>query len=394
MRRLMRVVLRRGPHEREEVARSTGSFSSSNQIKRASAQLVAGVSIAMTVGIAAASAAGVYTQLADARNPYVRRAAANGDLHVMIWTATSPGHPTLLLVPTIHRLALDDPRLNVALGALADKVQAVVLEAPLDASPDVVGGVFRRHGIYATEDNLANHTRSLTAARLAQCARQSGLDVFRFFHLKPWLAALAVTFRPGAQDAGTPDGAMPQALNYDGIDQRLSEIAKTKGIPLIYLESTERAFNLYIDMVPDEQEALLSASCDTVAGVMVPGNLDMVAAQAAWVSGNAQELGRLITARDPNESDQLYAANQYMFRTNTDIFAEALASDGYFQGKGPILIAVGAGHFFGAASLPDRLKAAGYTITPPVASDQIKMTATSITVQDRASKRGLKAPFK
>lgn len=104
----------------------------------------------------------------------------------------------------------------------------------------------------------------------------------------------------------------------------------------------------------------------------MPGSSDVVALEAAWISGDAVRLDHLINARDPKESDALYAADQYIFRSNTDIFATSLERYGYFHGKGPILIAVGAGHFFGAASLPDRLRAAGYAIEPPQ-----NMTATT-----------------
>lgn len=331
----------------------------------------------MSVLLAGATATYAQTQTV-ASNTTAESAAAPVGLHVMVWTATSPGHPTLLLVPTIHRLVADDPRINVALGALADRVQAVVLETPMAMSPAQVVPVIRRYGIYPAGDNLTNHVSAITPARLAQCARQSGQDVFQFFQQKPWLAAVAVTYRTKTPDAGKPGSGVPQMLNYDGIDQRLSAIAHAKGTPLIYLESTERGVRVFSDMPPEAQEAMLSASCDSLAGVWVPGSSDIVALEAAWMSGDAARLDRLLTTRNPKQSDALYAADQYLFRTNTDIFAAALAKYGYFYGKGPVLIAVGAGHFFGAASLPDRLRAAGYTITPPQSA-----AATSTTTAAR-----------
>lgn len=321
--------------------------------------------VVVAISALLAAATGGLAQAQTAAGTEAIKPAAGSDLHVMVWTATSPGHPTLLLVPTLHRLVADDPRINVALGALADQVQAIVLEAPLTAQPARVAKSLRRYGIYPAGDNITNHVSTMTAARLAQCARQSGQDIFGFFQLKPWLAALSVTFRKKTPDAGEPGGGVPQRLIYAGIDERLSAIAQAKRMPLIYLESIDRGFRLFNDMPPDAQEAVLSATCENLAGVRVPGIGNVTALEAAWLSGDEAQLDRLLTTRDPKESDALYNADQYIFRANTDEFAAALVKYGYFHGKGPILIAVGAGHFFGASSLPDRLRAAGYVITPP-----------------------------
>jgi uncharacterized protein YbaP (TraB family) len=271
------------------------------------------------------------------------RASAPNELHVMVWTATLPDHPTLLLVPTIHRLAADDPRIDVALGALSNRVQAIVLEAPLKPTPAQSGAILRRYGMYPASDNITNHVSGITAERRAQCARQSGRDVLKFFQLKPWLAALAATYRLETPDAGEPSGGVPRILSYQGIDLRLSSIAQAKKMPLIYLETDDQGFRVFSEVPPAAQEAMLIASCENLAGVRVPGTADLRAMEAAWISGDAAQLDRLLTTRDPKESDALYTADQYIFRTNTDVFAAALARYDYFHGKGPILIAVGAG---------------------------------------------------
>jgi uncharacterized protein YbaP (TraB family) len=325
---------------------------------------------AMRRALVAASAvlAGVIAIVAQAQSVPVDEKigtpAATG-LNVPVWTATSPGHPTLLLVPTLHRLPADDPRINEALGALADHVQAIVLEAPISPPPAQIIPVLRRYGIYPPGDNITAHVHAMTPARLAQCARQSGQDIFNFFQTKPWLAAMLVTFRRKTPTTDTAAGGVPQVLNFDGIDQRLSAIAKHKGMPLIYLESTDQGFRLLSDMPFASQEALLAHVCDDLSGSWAPGSVDIVALERAWMSADAARLGSLLVTRDPKEPDAMYAADQYVFRSNTDIFARSLEKYGYFHGKGPILIAVGAGHFFGAASLLDRLRAAGYSVEAP-----------------------------
>jgi uncharacterized protein YbaP (TraB family) len=329
------------------------------------------VVLAMCSVLAGAAASLAHAQSVAGKTA-AEHASAPNELHVMVWTATLPDHPTLLLVPTIHHLADDDPRINVALGALADRVQAVVLEAPLNPTPAKAAAILRRYGVYPVSDNITNHVSGMTAERLAQCARQSGHNVLTFFQLKPWLASLAATYRRKAPDTAEPGGRLPQMLGYKGIDQRLSSIAQAKKMPLIYLETDERGFRVFSEVPPMAQEAMLIASCENLAGVRVPGTADLRALEAAWISGDAALLDRLLTTRDPQESDALYTADQYIFRTNTDIFAAALARYDYFHGKGPILVAIGAGHFFGAASLLDRLRAVGYTVIPPQSATETR----------------------
>ncbi|WP_109477531.1 TraB/GumN family protein [Paraburkholderia sp. C35] len=289
----------------------------------------------------------------------------SNNVALMVWTATLADHPTLLLVPTIHRLLFDDPRIDTSLKTLVDSVQAIVLEAPLNPPPAQMAGMLRRYGVYPTSDNITNHVNEITPERLARCARQSGQGVLNFFQLKPWLAALAVIYRAKTSDTNAPEAGVPQMLNYEGIDQRLAAIAATKNMPLIYLETAEQGIKVYSDMPSTAQEAMLIGSCEDLAGVQMPGSIDLGALEDAWVSGKAERLERLIITRDPKESDAYYTADQYIFRANTDLFAAALARYDYFHGKGPILIAVGAGHFFGSGSLLERLRSVGYTISPP-----------------------------
>ncbi|MEX3929434.1 TraB/GumN family protein [Paraburkholderia sp. BR10936] len=349
MHRKDRVVASRGPDSRATVP-------GVRLIERV-------VVLAMCSVLAGATAIFAHAQSVSG-NTDAKRASASNELHVMVWTATLPDHPTLLLVPTVHLLAADDPRIDVALGALADRVQAIVLEAPLKPTPAQAAAILRRYGMYPASDNLTNHVSGITAERLAQCARQSGHKVLFFFQLKPWLASLAAFYRRKTPDAAEPGGEV-SLVDYPGIDLRLSSIAQARKMPLIYLETDEQGLKVFSDVPPQAQEAMLIASCDGLTGVRVPGTADLRAMEAAWISGDAAQLDRLLTTRDPKESDALYAADQYIFRANTEVFAAALARYEYFHGRGPILVAVGAGHFFGAASLLERLRAVGYTVIPP-----------------------------
>lgn len=293
------------------------------------------------------------------------------EYHPPLWTASAPGHPTLLLLPTLHGLAGDDPRVNVTLAALAERVQAVVLETHTQPTPEDAQTI-RRIGFYPASDNLSNHVHSMTAEALARCARESGADIPLFFQTKPWLAGFSVEAvrlhqwrwqrKAGAKRPHFVKSSAP--LVFPGIDQRLETIARRAMIPVIYLETMEQAMRLFDDMPPADQDAFLAGVCAGLHG-QSPGEVSYEALQTAWATGDTATLERLAMSRVPGESDAHYDFSQYLFARGTDIFASAMAKDGYFHGKGPILVAVGAGHFFGAQSLLQRLREAGYTIVPP-----------------------------
>ncbi|WP_164707810.1 TraB/GumN family protein [Paraburkholderia phosphatilytica] len=293
-------------------------------------------------------------------------AAGPASIDVPLWTATSPGHPTLLLVPTIHRLESDDPRIDAALEKIVARAEAVVFEAPITMTPEQMMPVMRRFGVYPTDDNVTNHVSTMTPEQLASCAREGGIDIVPFLQLKPWLAALSVDFGKRGKHADSKHATGDAGnFGYPGIDQRLLRIATDRKLPVIYLETFERGLQMFADMPADDQAAMLKAGCDDAAGRSTPGDVDLGQLQTAWTAGDIGRLEKLIVKRNPKESDAFYDANQYIFRAGTEIFAASLEQYGYFHGKGPILIAVGTGHFFGSDSLLDRLKAAGYTITPP-----------------------------
>jgi uncharacterized protein YbaP (TraB family) len=307
---------------------------------------------------------------AHAQTPASTPAQAAAD-HPPVWIARSPGHPTLILLPTIHALASDDPRVNTALASIADGVQAIVLETHTKPTPEDTQMV-RRIGFYPANDNLSNHVSSMTAESLARCARDSGADIHAFFQTKPWLAGFAVQAVRLHQWRWTTDDAkhvhfvrLASPLVFPGIDERLEMLAHRRQIPLIYLETMEQGMQLFDDMPAADQEAFLQSVCEGLRGTKTPGEVSYESFQAAWAKGDAATLEHLANARYPGESDAHYDFSQYLFTRGTDIFAATLERDGYFYGKGPILVAVGAGHFFGEHSLLQRLRDAGYTVTPP-----------------------------
>jgi len=290
-------------------------------------------------------------------------ATAGADDEPLLWTASATGRPTLLLLPTIHELGHDDPRIDARLQRLVGRVEAVVLEAPIDEPPKVLSAM-RKYAFYGNDDNITNHLRSITPEQLARCARAENKSIVQFFQLKPWLAALDIaTHRPvrGTGNGGKDVQKRPRM----GIDQRLFRLATNSHRPVLYLETVEEGLRVLDTLPADEQEAWLRDACNSLATGLTPDEVPVEEFEDAWIRGDIAKFENLTTVPRPGGKPEIFDANQRIFQGGTDIFAAAIARYGYFHGKGPILVAVGAGHFFGKRSLLNELEAAGYQVKAP-----------------------------
>lgn len=313
--------------------------------------------IDMTIALAACAwfTASVFAQTATPPKPN----------SAPLWTATAPDRPTLLLLPTIHKLALDDPRVDDWLSQIAGRAEAVVLEAPFVLGKEELSTVFH-YGLYPPQDNISNHVTTLTPEALARCAKQSNLNLVRFFQAKPWLDSMVVNVARMQNHTSLQTDRSKLAQIRPGIDERLLNIAQRNMMPVIYLETLDQALTIFDDMPADEQEAQLAFNCAIITS-HVPGELDLGAIEKAWLDSDITGMEQLLTRHDPLENQWVYDADQRVIHEGTKYFAAAIEKYGYFHGKGPILVAVGAAHFVGDDSLLDRLKSDGYTITPPSA---------------------------
>ncbi|WP_109476834.1 TraB/GumN family protein [Paraburkholderia sp. C35] len=283
----------------------------------------------------------------------------------VVWIASAQGRPTLILLPTIHWLPFNDPRIDARLSRLVDMVDAVVLELST-ADLTAQRSVLIRHALYPAGDNLTNHINLITPAELAGCALREQRPLAQFFEFKPWLAATSiekhrVELRRTA--AGIVTAERPV---FAGIDDRLNALAGRTQKPLIGLETPEEAFALLDSLPKSGQDAWLRDACDGENG-QTPSEISVVDVERAWLSDNFVSVERLI-GNMPGERPELRSLNDYLIHAGNELFIRTIEKDGYFHARGPILVAVGAAHFFGKNSFLDLLAADGYQIQVPTRS--------------------------
>ncbi|MEJ0002824.1 MAG: TraB/GumN family protein [Pararobbsia sp.] len=215
-----------------------------------------------------------------------------------VWTATAAGRPTLLLLPTIHALTTDDPRIDKRLAQVAGRVQGRCA-----GSADGMGqtGTVRPAAIWPLwSGGQPDESRRdpLTAEELARCARLSDQEIVPFLQLKPWLAALAVNELRMAGHAAKQNPHAKPVVALAGIDMRLLDIAQKNNMPVIFLETVEQGLKLFDDMPPDEQDAYLHSACTDLTG-RAPGDVDIGDLERAWLDSDMVRLEQLATTRDP-----------------------------------------------------------------------------------------------
>lgn len=282
----------------------------------------------------------------------------------VIWIASAQGRPTLLLLPTIHLLEFEGPRVDARLSRLVDKVTAVVVETS-EAELKSKWARLKSYTMYPADDNLTNHTKLLTPEELAGCALREGRPLVQFLQFKPWLAASDIETHRVVSRV-TPKGlaATSEIVFFAGIDRRLNALATQDHKPLIALETPEEAFGMLDSIPASRQDAWLSDACSGETG-STAAEISLGDLERAWLSGDFREIEPLLAEIQPGESAEMYQINQYIFMKGNENFIYTIEKDGFFHGRGPILVAVGAGHFFGRTSLINLLKADGYLIEPP-----------------------------
>lgn len=177
-------------------------------------------------------------------------------------------------------------------------------------------------------------------AKMRATLAESGYPAETLDRAEPWLAATMLSSMP------------LRALGYDdqdGAERLLSEAAKSKGKPVIGLETAREQLG-YFDRLPlPAQRALL---LDTIQDLPKTGaTVDKMV--AAWSKGDADGLGKIMNedlARSPELAKSLLADRN---RNWAGWIGRRM------QKPGTVFVAVGAGHLAGPQSVQAMLAAKG-----------------------------------
>jgi uncharacterized protein len=267
----------------------------------------------------------------------------------LFWTAEKPGRPNLLLMPTVHTLPDAGADVNIVVAQAVLRANTVAIESPITEMTPAENRFAIQQELYPTSDNLENHAGAARLEYISNCAAKAHIPYNNFVRVKPFPLALLVMTKASAPPT------------YVGLEGRVEAGASAVHRPFFTLLSSDENMTLLASIPERLQLTSLYNACGKLDKYV--GNQNEKNLITAWRKGDAQALS--IAANEPvlpDDPAELLLLNHFIYMAGTKLFMDALTSERIQSMKGPILVAIGAGHFSGEASILDRLSAAGYAV--------------------------------
>jgi uncharacterized protein YbaP (TraB family) len=267
----------------------------------------------------------------------------------LFWEAKATGRPTLILTPTLHILPDSGDDINDVLVSALMRVNSVVIESPvMDPSPEENAAIQRRE-MYTLSDSLENYVGIERLDDLRECANKAHIPYFVFTRFKPWAATLLVMNRVKAPPA------------YEGFEVRLTRGAIAAHRTFATLVSSGQNADYLGAMPLGLQVTVLLETCKKLDHAV--GNELVKDFEKDWRTGDINAFAIDIERPlQPGDVPELQRASDIMYAKGSSIFLEALVSERIQALNGPILVAIGAAHLVGAASILPMLEKQGYQV--------------------------------
>lgn len=202
-------------------------------------------------------------------------------------------------------------------------------------------------GALPADETLSQRLAPEDRARLVRVASELRLDSAGLERMRPWLAALRLSYA-----YALTRGMRPEA----GVESVLSAEARARGLRLSFLETPEHQVRILADLPPHQEARFLA---DTLREVESDGDA-MGAMDALWARGDAAALAQLFDSQWSAMSPELHEA--IILRRNR---AWADEIEHRLQGEGRVFIAVGAAHLLGEGNVIALLRARGVAVEGP-----------------------------
>lgn len=236
------------------------------------------------------------------------------------------------------------PRFNAAFAAAEELVtetdtgpagaaEAVALSEQLGAMPD--------------GETLSARLGAERQAQLARVADSLRIDSAALEPMRPWLAALRLSYAYAVSR-----GMRPEA----GVENVLSEEARRRGMRLSFLETPEQQVRFLADLPPEEEARFLA---DTLSEIEADADA-LAEMDALWARGDTIALAALFDAQWRQGSP---AVHEVVILQRNRAWADEIARR--LEGDGRIFIAVGAAHLVGEGNVIDLLRARGIEVEGP-----------------------------
>jgi hypothetical protein len=253
----------------------------------------------------------------------------------------------VVLFGSVHLLPPNLEWRPPALAAALKDADDLWFELPVDAqTATLTGQLAAQKGLLPAGQSLFKLLTPKDAARLMKVAQAYQVAPALLDHLQPWMAEIVLAggaYRKAGADA------------EDGVERAVSAEAPPT--------AQRRAFE-----TPAEQIDMLSGGSlkDQIASLretvqeMDEKPDEFAILVRAWVNGDIRALDKEALAPIRRASPDLF---KRLVSDRNARWAQIL--DQRLKGHGRTVVVVGVGHLIGPGSLPDRLRALGYSVTGP-----------------------------
>lgn len=272
--------------------------------------------------------------------------------------AAPPGDPALWriadadseiwLFGTVHVLPSDlhwrSDRVNTAF-ARADEFVTETDTSP--AAMEQFPGLAQRYGMLPPDQALSARLAPADQQRLAEATRALRLDHAQIERMRPWFAALQLSYAYALREGHTSDA---------GVESVLAAEARSRGKHLSFFETPEEQIRILADLSPADETHFLSVTLRQIADE--DESLD--AMDEAWARG---DVAALEAALAPQWAEAGPAVHEAVILRRNRAWADEIATR--LDGSGRVFIAVGAAHLVGDGNVVDLLRARGIAVEGP-----------------------------
>jgi uncharacterized protein len=252
----------------------------------------------------------------------------------------------MLIFGSVHLLPSGLDWRPAALTAALRRADDLWFELPADSANTDAARLAATLGSLPPEQSLFRMLGAAEGPRLSRVARALQVDPLALDRMEPWLAEVALVGGAYRLSGATAEEGV------EAVVQRLAPPRTSR----VALETAAQQIGI-LDATPfPEQIASLNHTAKELEADP-DGYLDLV---RAWLAGDVGALRR--EALDPLRAASPALFDRLVIERNA---RWAATLDARLKGRGRTVVVVGVGHLIGPGSVPDQLRALGYSVKGP-----------------------------
>lgn len=251
------------------------------------------------------------------------------------------------LFGTVHVLPPDlvwrSERVNAAFASADEFVTET------DTSAEAVAqfpALAARYGMLPADQALSALLAPADQEMLAEAVRELRLDYAQIERMRPWFAALQLSYAYALREGHSSDA---------GVESVLAAEARSRGKRLSFFETPDEQIRILADLAPADEAHFLSVTLRQISDEEAIGEMD-----DAWARG---DVAALESALAPQWEEVGAIVHEAVILRRNRAWADEIAER--LDGSGRMFIAVGAAHLVGDGNVVDLLRTRGIAVEGP-----------------------------